>query len=105
MKKEAKKLDELTIKKLNPKMWRLLYEKNVKKQNKSTRIQSSVIIRNLKTVWFSDLHRRSKQLLHTSYRKEFVSKHSFVTFGNLVELEVQQQKFFRIKFSIHRKME
>ncbi len=31
MKKEAKKLDELTIKKSNPKMWKLLYKENVKK--------------------------------------------------------------------------
>ena len=34
MKKEAKKLDELTIKKLNPKMWNLLYKENVKKKKK-----------------------------------------------------------------------
>jgi len=32
MKKEAKKLDELTIKRLNPKMWKLLYEENIKKK-------------------------------------------------------------------------
>tara|TARA_Y100000817_G_scaffold178728_1_gene139566 strand:+ start:101 stop:208 length:108 start_codon:yes stop_codon:yes gene_type:complete len=34
MKKEAKKLDEIVIKKLNPKMWRLLYKENVKKKTK-----------------------------------------------------------------------
>ena len=34
MKKEAKKLDELTIKKVNPKMWKLLYKESVKNNNK-----------------------------------------------------------------------
>ena len=43
MKKEAKKLDELTIKKLNPKMWKLLYEKNVKKKKRGGQIYNPMI--------------------------------------------------------------
>ena len=37
--KEAKKLDELTIKKLNPKMWKL-FKKNVKKKKKVDKLKN-----------------------------------------------------------------